>query len=122
MLAERVLGFFFMFSAILSQTQWALASVSEARSSPRRARRPRDASGIMAACHRSTLTSSRRFAVSAPRSGPIEVLEVLDHSVDQDQAATHSDVSDLEGSEPPPRQALIGRPPVPPEELGAGAA
>jgi hypothetical protein len=34
--------------------------------------------------------------------GPIEVLEVVDHRGDQDQPATHRDVADQEGGEPPP--------------------
>jgi hypothetical protein len=32
--------------------------------------------------------------------GPIEVLEVVDHRDDPDQAATHSSPSDQEGDEP----------------------
>lgn len=56
--------------------------------------------------------------------GPIEVLEVLDHSVEQDQAAGEGGVDDQEGGRGSTiARALIGRPLLyHPKELGAGAA
>jgi hypothetical protein len=74
------------------------------RPGARRARR-RPRVGIpasWAACHRSTPTSSRPFAVSGPPFGDVEVLAVIDDDADQDQAAAQAGLVDQDADEDEP--------------------